>query len=80
MFGSLMEMNQLFFLKLLAIFNCVDVTGGIVTRSDVIDQLTTVLLFYWSDVMPLTLVLVLDVTKQSGYQGVTMPDVIGYVY
>ena len=39
MFGSLMEMNQLIFiLNLLNIFN-VNVTDGIVTWSDVIDQL-----------------------------------------
>ena len=37
--------EPIIFLKLLTMFNCVDVTDGIVTRSDVVDQLFTVLLF-----------------------------------
>ena len=40
-----MEMNQLFSLNLWNIFNYIGVTDGIVTRSDVIDQLFNILLF-----------------------------------
>ena len=46
-------------------------TDGIVTRSDVIDQLINILLFILSRCYAIIIVLVLDVNEPSGYQGVT---------
>ena len=66
MFGSLMEMNQLFFLDLLNIFNYIGVTDGIVTRSDVIDQLFNILLFMLARCYTIKFALVLDVKEPSG--------------
>ena len=66
MFGSLMEMNQLFFLNLLNIFNYICVTDGIVTRSDVSDQLFNILLFMLARCYAINFVLILDVNEPSG--------------
>ena len=66
MFGSLMEMNQLFFLNLLNIINHIGVTDGIVTRSDVIDQLFNILLFMLARCYAIKFVLVLDINEPSG--------------
>ena len=66
MFGSLMEMNQLFALNLLNIFNYIGVTDGNVTGQML---LTSYLIFYylcWSDVMPLILYWFLMLMKQVG--------------
>ena len=61
-----MEMNQLFFLNLLNIFNYIGVTDSIVTRSDVIDQLFNILLFMLARCYAIKFVLVLDVNEPSG--------------
>ena len=63
MFGSLMEMNQLFSLNL---FDYIGVTDGIVTRSDVIDQLFNILIFILARCYAINFVLVLDVNEPSG--------------
>ena len=61
-----MEMNQLFFLNFLNIFNYIGVIDGIVTRSDVIDQLFNVLLFMLARCYAIKFVLVLDVNEPFG--------------
>ena len=54
------------FLNLLNIFNYIGVTDGIVTRSDVIDQLFNILLFMLARCYAINFVLVLDVNEPSG--------------